>query len=118
MKYQCKPSLFNLLLALIIVLILIYALSGIGCTKIAYLLRYEDSVLDDVNFDRPQSINEKVWPVFNKEHLSVGDFLIEAGKNINAKAEYHGWQINRVRIEGNRNLVRKYEIHTIWFYYD
>lgn len=99
-----------MILVLIALLVLIYVLGNLGCA-------YEDTVLDNKNIGRAH-INENVKPIFNKGHLSIGDFLIEAGKEINHMQSYHGWQIYRVRVEVMRNLFRDYEIHTIWVYYD
>ena len=95
---NCKNDLDigKLVGVLILLLVLIYVLASIG---------------------RGQ-VNENVWPVYNKKHLSVGDFLIHAGEQINAQVEYHGWEVYKVRVLVNQNQERKYEIRTIWFYYD
>lgn len=96
---------------LIAVLILIYVLSGIGCA-------YEENILNSIRINRPQNVNEKVEPYFNKEHLSMGEFLAWAGKEVQHDQEYHGWRIYKIRVEIARDLVGKYEIKIIWVYYD
>jgi len=106
LKVDKKVLFWIILFAGVVALIL----SLLSCTN------YEDLLLSPTA--ERQSVNEKCFCVFNKGHLPVGEFLIEAGKDIDAKLKYHGWKTYRVRVLGRENLERVWEIHTIVVYYE
>ena len=63
-----------------------------------------------------------IWIFYNKEHLSVGKFLQQAGKDIQARVDHVGQykdiDVYKARIVGGRNLEQKYEINFIVVYYN
>jgi hypothetical protein len=93
-----------LLLPLLLILI------AIGC--------YWTGIDPMVKKPNPQNVNETIYLILNKAHLQPGDFLIQAGKDMNQVFSDQPNQIYKIRIEGGRVLDRSYEINMVVVYYE
>jgi hypothetical protein len=106
-KLPADKKILAVILALLGVLIVAVALTSCGL--------YYDETTD--NTPR-QPVNEKVFPIYNKAHLSAGEFLIEVGKNIEHKIAYHNWRVYDIEVSMGRSMTGKPEIKIVWVYYD
>lgn len=112
MNCRRRPVWIDLIIMLSILLILAILFSSGGCA-----FGVNDYVFND-RVDRPQNVKEKVYPIYNKKHLDVGEFLVVVGNEIEWMQKFYGWKIYKIRVEMERNLVRREEITIVWVYHD
>ena len=62
--------------------------------------------------------NENIWTIRNTGNTSIGEFLIEAGEQIQYRQERFGWKIYKVTFEIARDLARQPKLHLVVVYYE
>ena len=62
--------------------------------------------------------NENIWTYRNTGNTSIGEFMVEAGKQIEYRQEHLGWRVYKIKIEISRDLVRQPKLHLVVVYYE
>jgi len=62
--------------------------------------------------------NENIWTYRNTGNTSIGEFLVEAGEQIQYRQEHLGWHIYKIKFEIARDLVRQPKLHLVVVYYE
>jgi len=62
--------------------------------------------------------NENIWTYRNTGNASIGEFMVEAGEQIQYRQERFGWRIYKVKLEIAHSLERKPKLHLVVVYYE